>query len=253
MSCRSVLKRGINPLDDNIGNDNEDGVKSKVEEVELVNFSFVPRTVRIPVGSSIRWTNRHAAKNDDQIQWVNGRNPSESQQKTTVIKSNMSYTHTFMESGTFQCHSVTYPWVKSTIIVMKNLAANVNIDNVHVNIFNSETSKPSCSGGNRLVQYHEDGLDSPTSGTASSETSPSFLSGHIDSSYGSGSFVSSSGIDDFGGDESYEASDAYSNDENSYYNENKRKNQAEERHDEYGSDSSGSFACHDEDRDSEGV
>ena len=74
----------------------------------------------------------------------------------------------------------------------------------------------------------------------------------FDSSYGSGSFVSSSGIDDFGGDESYEASDAYSNDENSYYNENKRKNQAEERHDEYGSDSSGSFACHDEDRDSEG-
>ena len=103
-----------------------------------------------------------------------------------------------------------------------------------------------------MVQYHEDRLDSPTSGTASSETSPSFLSGHIDSSYGSGSFVSSSGIDDFGGDESYEASDAYSNDENSYYNENKRKNQVEERHDEYGSDSSGSFACHDEDRHSEG-
>ena len=81
MSRRSALKRNISPFDDKLGIDNEDGLKGKVEEVELVNFSFVQRTVRIPVGSSIRWTNRHAAKNDDQIQWVNGRNPSESQQK----------------------------------------------------------------------------------------------------------------------------------------------------------------------------
>ena len=141
MSRRSALKRNISPFDDKLGIDNEDGLKGKVEEVELVNFSFVPRTVRIPVGSSIRWTNRHAAKNDDQIQWVNGRNPSESQQKTTVIKSNMSYTHTFMESGTFQCHSVTYP-CKINHHCYEKPCSNVNIDNVHVNIFNSETSKP---------------------------------------------------------------------------------------------------------------
>ena len=70
MSLRKIIKNKVGFNKNNI-EDEEDSdetkLKTKLEEVELQNFSFVPSKVKILVGSSIRWTNRHAAKNDDQI------------------------------------------------------------------------------------------------------------------------------------------------------------------------------------------
>ena len=96
----SNLESGLSKVGFNKNNieDEEDSdetkLKTKIEEVELQNFSFVPSKVKIPVGSSIRWTNRHAAKNDDQIKWVKCRSESASQQESPVIKANQSFTHT---------------------------------------------------------------------------------------------------------------------------------------------------------------
>jgi len=277
MSLRKIIKNKVGFNKNNI-EDEEDSdetkLKTKLEEVELQNFSFVPSKVKILVGSSIRWTNRHAAKNDDQIKWVKCRSESASQQESPVIKANQSFTHTFTESGTFQCHSIIYPWVKSTIVVMKDLATIVNVNNVSVNLndlgededaelltapivyYRNKYMKTKLEvlprNNNNNNNNNRNSLHSPSSTTISSETSPSFMSEHGASSYGSSSFMSSSGIDDFGGDESYEASDTYSNDENEYNANNKYDNYDEDEHADYGTDSSGSFAGHDEDRDTEG-
>ena len=105
MSLRKIIKNKVGFNKNNI-EDEEDSdetkLKTKLEEVELQNFSFVPSKVKILVGSSIRWTNRHAAKNDDQIKWVKCRSESASQQESPVIKANQSFnSDKFKRSKTF--------------------------------------------------------------------------------------------------------------------------------------------------------
>jgi plastocyanin len=77
--------------------------------IKIDNFSFSPATITIPVGTTVRWTNRddipHTVVSDDQAF------------KSKVLDTDEIFTFTFTKPGTFGYFCSIHPKMTAKIVV----------------------------------------------------------------------------------------------------------------------------------------
>ncbi len=85
-----------------------DGPTSEVA-VKIDNFSFSPATVTVPVGTTIRWTNRddipHTVVSEDKIF------------KSKVLDTDEQFTYTFTKPGTYDYFCSIHPKMTAKVVV----------------------------------------------------------------------------------------------------------------------------------------
>jgi plastocyanin len=78
-------------------------------EVSITNFSFEPAELSIPVGTTVRWTNKDNASHTVTSatgDWDSGR-----------LSNGQSFSHTFTQGGAFAYQCTVHPTMKGTITV----------------------------------------------------------------------------------------------------------------------------------------
>jgi plastocyanin len=78
-------------------------------KVEIHNFSFLPATVTVPVGTRVIWTNM------DEIQH-NIVTPDKAI-KSKLLDTKETFTYTFTKAGTYSYICTLHPRMKGTIVV----------------------------------------------------------------------------------------------------------------------------------------
>ena len=77
--------------------------------VKIDNFSFLPATITVPVGTTVRWTNRddipHTVVSDDKIF------------KSKVLDTDQEYTFTFSKPGTYSYFCSIHPHMTGKVVV----------------------------------------------------------------------------------------------------------------------------------------
>ena len=80
-----------------------------VSEVTLGNFTMSPKTLTVPVGTSVRWTNAddipHTVVSEDQTF------------KSKVMDTDEHFTFTFSKAGTYKYFCSIHPHMTGTVIV----------------------------------------------------------------------------------------------------------------------------------------
>ena len=197
------------------------------QEIVIRNFAFEPKLAKIPVGGRVRWWNY--GKQQEQLRWSNPQKPNTTW-TSELLNPAESYTKRFDESGSFHFHSVMFPWVKGTLLVLNDLGIKVNLDQpltVTEHYMRNTEFK-------RVL-----GQSSPAVSLTSNASSDSFEANSFGEEVDDRSFSSTRSVDDFAGDDSYEASldgSIAAADDNGLGDASL----------DYASDSSGSFEEHDE-------
>ena len=83
--------------------------KAETTEVKIDNFSFGPATLRVPVGTSVTWTNR-----DDIPHTVVS---TEGAFKSKVLDTNEKFAYTFSKAGTYPYFCSIHPKMTGKVIV----------------------------------------------------------------------------------------------------------------------------------------
>ncbi|MBE1160035.1 cupredoxin domain-containing protein [Dyella acidiphila] len=78
--------------------------------VEIRNFAFAPKTLTVPAGTRVEWTNR-----DDEPHVVTSAGASFASSK--ALDTGDSYTATFAKRGTYTYYCSIHPMMVGTIIV----------------------------------------------------------------------------------------------------------------------------------------
>jgi plastocyanin len=89
---------------------------SKIWDVEISNYSFMPSELTINVGDVVRWTNR-----DDMSHTATSNNLLFN---SGLISTNSSFQHTFTTTGTFDYHCSPHPFMTGRIIVTSIAGVN---------------------------------------------------------------------------------------------------------------------------------
>jgi len=78
-------------------------------EIKIDNFSFSPNTVTVPVGSTVRWTNRddvpHNVVNEDKSV------------KSKTMDTDENFSYTFTKPGTYTYYCSIHPRMTGKIVV----------------------------------------------------------------------------------------------------------------------------------------
>jgi plastocyanin len=78
-------------------------------DVKVDNFSFVPQTVTVPVGTTITWTNRddipHTAASTTGVF------------KSKVLDTDEKFSYTFTKAGTYPYYCTIHPKMTGTVVV----------------------------------------------------------------------------------------------------------------------------------------
>ena len=93
----------------NNGGTSTSGVGAKTYAVNLSGYAFKPKTLTINAGDSVIWTNRDPAFHDvtsDTNLFNSG-----------VMTTGKTFKYTFKESGTYQYHCESHPYMKGVISV----------------------------------------------------------------------------------------------------------------------------------------
>ncbi len=91
--------------------------QSGTVQVNIQNFAFVPQTVTVCQGATVRWTNldgvQHTSTSDNGV-WDSG-----------LLGTNQSFSFTFNTPGTYPYHCTPHPFMRGTIIVVPATTATV--------------------------------------------------------------------------------------------------------------------------------
>jgi len=84
-------------------------VKAVPVDVKIDNFSFTPATITIPVGTTVRWTNRddipHTVVSDDQ------------KFQSKALDTDDQYSYTFTKPGTYGYFCSIHPKMTGKVVV----------------------------------------------------------------------------------------------------------------------------------------
>jgi len=108
LCCSLVLPadpRGVQPWAIGVAQAGE------ARDVAIHNYSFTPRTLTVPVGATVTWTNRdfdvHAVVADD----------SPPTFKSAGLDTGDSFSFTFNKAGTYSYHCSVHPHMTGKIVV----------------------------------------------------------------------------------------------------------------------------------------
>ncbi len=90
------------------GTDSSEAVETNT--VEISNFDYSPKTIRVKKGTKVTWTNQDGVQHNvvgDDLDALNG----------PLLDKGQSYSYTFDTVGTFSYHCAPHPYMKGTVIV----------------------------------------------------------------------------------------------------------------------------------------
>lgn len=93
-----------------INNINEEIIKNKNYEIQIKDFAFSSKELKIKKGDSVTWTNFDAIKHTVT-------SDSRGELNSKLLSANENYQHTFNDAGIFNYHCAPHPYMKGTIIV----------------------------------------------------------------------------------------------------------------------------------------
>ena len=127
--CRDIIadtEEDIGTLSASSSNEGEPPrCEEDFQEIVIRNFAFEPKLAKIPVGSRVRWWNY--GKQQEQLRRSNPQKPNTTW-TSDLLNTAESYTQQFDESGSFHFHSVMFPWVKGTLLVLNDLGTKVDLN-----------------------------------------------------------------------------------------------------------------------------
>ncbi len=88
----------------------EEKIISETHMVDIVNFDFMTKELKISVGDTVVWTNRDSVKHT-----VTSDSGDEMDSK--LLGQNEAYSYTFTKAGTYAYHCRPHPYMKAKIIV----------------------------------------------------------------------------------------------------------------------------------------
>jgi len=89
-------------------------VKSEEVNIDIKNFEYSEKTLKIKKGTKVTWTNRDSQKHD-----VMPDNPSDSFKASELLANGDSYSFTFETVGTYSYFCSPHPYMKASIEVVE--------------------------------------------------------------------------------------------------------------------------------------
>ena len=99
-------KENINSIEQN----NQSNIQTAEHVIEIKNFAYNPIELKIKKGDTIIWVNKDSA-------WHTVTSDNGNELKSKLLNKEESYTHSFMEAGTFDYHCTPHSYMKGKIIV----------------------------------------------------------------------------------------------------------------------------------------
>ncbi len=84
--------------------------KLTTHNIEISNFAFSPKEIKIKKGDTIIWTNKDSAKHTIT-------SDSGNELDSDLLADGESYSHTFTETGAFDYHCTPHPYMKAKVVV----------------------------------------------------------------------------------------------------------------------------------------
>jgi plastocyanin len=86
---------------------NETGAEAEIIDVEIRDYKYVPESLTVNVGQTVRWTNY-----DNVLHDVVG-----SGIESEYLKQGETFTYTFEQEGTYDYICTIHPWMEGKVIV----------------------------------------------------------------------------------------------------------------------------------------
>ena len=91
----------------------EEESKSETYRVEIINFSFSPQTLEIPIAAMVTWVNQ-----DDSLHIVTSNDGTFSSDK---LAKGGAFSHTFEKEGIYEYHCTPHSYMKGKIVVKEGM------------------------------------------------------------------------------------------------------------------------------------
>jgi plastocyanin len=85
---------------------NGNAAETKVIDVEIRNFKYIPQNLTVKVGRTVRWTNFDSARHDVVGSGI----------KSEYLEKGESFSYTFEKEGTYQYICTLHPWMEGEVI-----------------------------------------------------------------------------------------------------------------------------------------
>lgn len=112
-SDHSAMEKDANPFTKN-NDQSKAEVQSGSVSMDIKDFAFSQKTLKIKKGTQVTWTNRDSAKHD-----ITPDKQSEDFKNSELLAKDASYNFTFNTVGTYAYHCSPHPYMKATIEVVE--------------------------------------------------------------------------------------------------------------------------------------
>ncbi|WP_440948728.1 cupredoxin domain-containing protein [Methanosarcina sp. T3] len=86
---------------------NETGAEAEIVDVEIRDFKYIPESLTVNVGQTVRWTNYDTALHDVVGSGI----------ESEYLKQGETFTYTFEQEGTYDYICTLHPWMEGKVIV----------------------------------------------------------------------------------------------------------------------------------------
>jgi len=86
---------------------NETGVGAEIIDVEIRDYKYIPESLTINVGQTVRWTNYDTVLHDVVGSGI----------ESEYLKQGETFTYTFEQEGTYDYICTIHPWMEGEVIV----------------------------------------------------------------------------------------------------------------------------------------
>lgn len=90
----------------------DDTSLSSESTVEIKDYAYSPKTLKIRLGDTVTWTNQDSVRHDV----VTAENASEGPNSELLAKGE-NYSYTFKKAGTYDYYCSPHPYMKATVVV----------------------------------------------------------------------------------------------------------------------------------------
>jgi len=85
---------------------NETGAKAEIVDVEIRDYKYIPESLTINVGQTVRWTNYDTVVHDVVGSGI----------ESEYLKQGEIFTYTFEQEGTYEYICTIHPWMEGEVI-----------------------------------------------------------------------------------------------------------------------------------------
>ena len=85
---------------------NVTGTEAEIVDVEIRNYKYIPESLTVNVGQTVRWTNYDTVLHDVVGSGI----------ESEYLQKGETFTYTFEEEGTYQYICTIHPWMKGEVI-----------------------------------------------------------------------------------------------------------------------------------------